>query len=431
MRLLRRLVVGSVFVSWAIPFALAETPSGMPWDLKALSRVPKVYPAPEGFQAEGVRSLMYEGEPYQGKPTRVFAYYGCPKGKPGSRRKVPAMVLVHGGGGTAFDKWVRAWNAAGYAAIAMDTCGGLPKRQPPPQPAGKPAAGKKRPKRRRTGWMRHEHSGPNGWGDFGSVDKPVKDQWTYHAVAAVVLAHSLIGSFDEVDADRTGLTGISWGGYLTCITSGVDSRFKLAVPVYGCGFLGEDSAWSAALAGMGAKGRTWLRLWDPSQYLRRAGMPMLWATGTNDFAYPFHSLQKSYRLPKGPRTLAIRVRYPHGHQWGPKEIYALADHVLKGGKPLARVTEAGRSKRTVWAAWDSPSPIAKAELIYTKDKGKWQKRMWHTAPADVQAGTRRVSATLPDGTTVYYLNLTDKRGLLVSTEHALTDASADWPAPKP
>ena len=32
-------------------------------------------------------------------------------------------VLVHGGGGTAFDAWVRLWNDRGYAAIAMDLAG--------------------------------------------------------------------------------------------------------------------------------------------------------------------------------------------------------------------------------------------------------------------------------------------------------------------
>jgi len=57
-------------------------------------------------------------------------------------------------------------------------------------------------------------------------------------------------------------------------------------------------------------------LWDPSVYLRQAAMPFLWVAGTNDFAYPMDSLQKSYRLPRGPRTLAIRVRMPHGHEPG-------------------------------------------------------------------------------------------------------------------
>ena len=59
----------------------------------------------------------------------------------------------------------------------------------------------------------------------------------------VIRAHSLVQSFAEVDAGLTGLTGISWGGYLTCMTVGVDHRFKVAVPVYGCGFLHENSAW--------------------------------------------------------------------------------------------------------------------------------------------------------------------------------------------
>ena len=31
--------------------------------------------------------------------------------------KVPGMVLVHGGGGTAFASWVKRWNDRGYAAM--------------------------------------------------------------------------------------------------------------------------------------------------------------------------------------------------------------------------------------------------------------------------------------------------------------------------
>ena len=80
--------------------------------------------------------------------------------------------------------------------------------------------------------------GPNQGDDekFGSIDKPPTEQWSYHAVAAAIRGHSLIRSFPEVDAQRTAVTGISWGGYLTCIVAGLDSRFKAAVPVYGCGF---------------------------------------------------------------------------------------------------------------------------------------------------------------------------------------------------
>lgn len=31
--------------------------------------------------------------------------------------------------------------------------------------------------------------------------------------------------------------------YMTCIAAGLDNRFKAAVPVYGCGFLHENSVW--------------------------------------------------------------------------------------------------------------------------------------------------------------------------------------------
>ncbi|MBI3922802.1 MAG: hypothetical protein HY318_15385, partial [Armatimonadetes bacterium] len=101
-----------------------KDPTGPMWDMKKLSKPPKVYPA-EGFQAEGVKALFYEGRPFKGKPTRVFAWLGMPKVEPG--KKVPGIVLVHGGGGTAFDNWVRLWAERGYAAISMDTCGCVPK----------------------------------------------------------------------------------------------------------------------------------------------------------------------------------------------------------------------------------------------------------------------------------------------------------------
>lgn len=393
-------IFGALLVLFlACGMAGAANPPAMPWNLDTLSQAPKEYPAP-GFDEKGVRALFYDGLPFQGKPTRVFAWYGVPEGAPGT--KYPAMVLVHGGGGTAFAEWVRLWTGRGYAAIAMDTCGCVPK--------GK-----------YSDWERHPDGGPAGWGGFEHADAPPEEQWSYHAVADVVLAHSLIRSYPEVDAGRIGVTGISWGGYLTCITAGVDNRFKLAVPVYGCGFLGEDSAWLDTFAGMGPEKTTrWLGLWDPSVYLGRARMPFLWVTGTNDFAYPMGSLQKSYRLPQGPRTLCVRIRMPHGHGGAgenPEEIRVFAESLLNEGKPLPKITGQGRDGTTVWATYTSETPVLRAELTHTKAAGKWQDRLWESLPATVDTAAGRVTATLPEETTVYYLNLFDDRDCAVSTEH--------------
>lgn len=382
-----------LFLAWS------AAANDVPWPIERVEAAPAFQWAPE-FKEAGVRALFFDGLPYHEQPTRVFAWYGVPEVKPGQR--CPAMVLVHGGGGTAFAEWVRLWTGRGYAAIAMDTCGCVPKGT-------------------YGHWERHEPGGPAGWGGFDAVDEPVTDQWPYHAVADVVLAHSLIRSFPEVDPERTGITGISWGGYLTCITAGVDPRFKLAAPVYGCGFLGDDSAWLDQFQKMGPeKAGRWLARWDPSVYLPRAAMPMLWVTGTNDFAYPMDSLRKSYRLPKGPRTLCLRVRMPHGHGGAgenPEEIHAFADSLLESGVVLPSLVAQGRDGRDAWARFRAPAPLTQAELLFTKDQGKWQDRKWESIPAQFDAASEEARVSLPEGTKVYYFNVTDNRGLIVSSEH--------------
>jgi dienelactone hydrolase len=369
-----------------------------PWDFKQLSSPPKVHAATT--QEPEVRALYFDSVPWKGRPTRVFAYYAAPAGN-----KLPAMVLIHGGGGTAFAEWVRIWNKRGYAAIAIDTCGNLPETAE----KGKPWNPAKK---------HHEFGGPEGWGGFAQIDEPVTDQWTYHAVAASVLAHSLIRSFPEVDPKRIGVTGISWGGYLTDIVSGVDPRFRFAAPVYGCGFLGEDSAWLKNFAQMGReRAGKWLSLWDPSVYLPNSKMPMLWVDGTNDFAYPLPSLQKSYRLPRGPRTLAIRVRMKHSHPDGaiPEEIAVFADSILKKAAPLARIT---KSSGTM-VEFKSKRPVVKAELNFTKDEGRWQDRKWESVPANLDAKAHKASAQIPSGVKAWYINLFDNNGLVVSSEHQI------------
>lgn len=383
---------------------LAAPPPPLPWNLAALSEPPQVFQDPTR-STNDVRAIFYAGLPWQGKPTRVFAYYGIPETAAG--KKVPAMVLVHGGGGSAYLPWVRLWLSRGYAAIAMDTCGAISGGGHQNHP-------------------RHEHGGPPGWGGFDQLDEPPQDQWTYHAVADVILAHSLLRSLPQVDPDKIGLTGISWGGYLACIVAGVDPRFKFAAPVYGCGFLADNSVW---VTGFGtqefprlgpAKTRQWSQLWDPAMYLRRAQLPLLWVTGANDFAYPLDSLQKSYRLPRGPRALSVRVGMAHGHGGpgeNPPEIYALAQSLFAGGAPLARITAHGHDDRRAWARVASAVPIKQAQFHYTTGTGLWQSRVWKTVPAAYDTTTGQVSAPLPEGVAACYFNVIDDRDLVVSSEH--------------
>ena len=405
----RSLLLGALFPVAALFSVVAaaepaKLPDTTPWKLDELKQPPKFEWVEE---KEPVRSLFYVGENYGGKPTRVFAYYASPKtlGTAKGNEKFPAMVLIHGGGGTAFREWAELWAKRGYAAIAMDLAGHRPLE-------GKNAHD-------RNNRTRLDDGGPNQGDDekFGSVLKEPGEQWPYHAVAAVIRAHSLIRSFPEVDADRTGVTGISWGGYLTCIVAGVDSRFKAAVPVYGCGHLEENSAWSDKLKKMTDEQRTrWTKLWDPQQYLPSVSMPILFVNGTNDFAYPLDSYQKSIDDVRGEKQIRITVNMPHGHPpgWQPQEIGLFVDQVLKQEQLLCQPGEPkfdGKEIKLTCAGTVKPKS---ASLHYTTGAEPINKRAWQTVAAKVNG--QQVTAEAPPGnTSIWFLTVEDERGSIVST----------------
>ena len=362
-----------------------------PWNLEMLKAVPK---AEWGERTNLVQSLYYEGEPFNGKPTRVFAYYARPAEGDGP---FPAMVLVHGGGGKAFSAWAEHWAKRGYCAIAMDLSGN--------GPAGRLPDG-----------------GPNQ--DDGTkfrefTDADAKDMWTYHAVAAVLRGHSLLASRHEVDRERIGVTGISWGGYLTCIVAGIDDRLKVAVPVYGCGFLHENSFWlEPRFVKMTPELRDrWVKRFDPSHYLAGVSCPILFLNGSNDFAYPMDSYKKCYQLvAERLRKVSVKIKLPHGHIWTFGEVDQFVDSHLKGGEPLATLADMKLAGDNATAKVTAPVAITKAEFHFTTDSGPWQKRNWQTAAA--QVADSLVTAKLPaERPLVCFLSVTDSRGVAVSTQH--------------
>lgn len=361
---------------------------GALWNLKELQRPPGIE---WGERSNCLQALYYPGEPLNGKPTRVFAWLGRPEGK----GPFPAMVLVHGGGGKAFPDWAEFWAKRGYVAISMDLAGCGPAG---PLLDGGP-----------------DQTDKNKFREFSGGD--ATNMWTYHAVADAIRAHSLLLGLPEVDKRRTGLTGMSWGGYLTCIIAGVDHRFKVAVPVYGCGFLHENSYWLNTLTKMQPEHRErWVRLFDPSSYLEQVRCPILFLNGTTDFAYPMDSYKKSYSLVRSSRWLSVQIGLPHHHIWDFGEVLAFVDWALAGGAPLPKVSELRIRAGQAQASVRSKTGISKAELCYTTDTGVWQKRKWQSQPATIANGD--ISARLPsERPLVCFISVTDARGLKVSTQH--------------
>ena len=373
-------------------------PKTLPWDINSLSK-PPIYVWLDSNTP--VRSLLYDGPPFKGNSTKIFAYYTTPgllSGDASKDSNLPAMVLVHGGGGTAFKEWVEIWARRGYAAIAMDLSGCQPEPNYTRLPQGGPMMDEK--------------------DIFGNVDAPIMNQWPYHAVADVILAHSLIISFQEVNSNKTGITGISWGGFLTCITVGVDKRFKAAVAVYGCGFISDASAWLPDFAKMQPSHKEkWVNLWDPSVYIGSASVPLFFVTGTNDPAYWLESYAKTYRLVKGEHNLRITPNMPHDyvHAWAPPEIGLFVDQYLKGGTPLPRIKLPRLRNGFIEADVDAKTKLTKAEVFYTIQNAPNIDRKWSSIEARIQ-DVNIIAKAPPADIRIYFVTVTDERGAMVSSE---------------
>jgi dienelactone hydrolase len=385
-----------------------------PWSLKTLQKPPAVTWID---RSSPIRSLTYRNEKFQERETDVFAFYATPgsiSGDPTKDRNLPAVVLIHGGGGTAFAEWAWLWANRGYAAIAMDLSGRRPAAPKFDARTGELIANLRAER------SRLDRGGPEAdhIAKFANVGGDVTDDWQFHAVAAVVRAHSLVRGFPEVDADRTAVTGISWGGYMTCLVASIDDRFKAAVPVYGCGFLyAGESVQKRLIDELTPKKRAeWIRVYEPSAWLSRCRMPILFVNGTNDKHYPLTSYARSYGLVKGPRQIRIEVNMRHSHVagWAPAEIGLFIDQHLKNGPALPKLGRPTSAAGIASVTVASPLSLKKAELHFTTDSGPLVSRRWQSTTASINGET--ISAKVPGNATIWLLSATDSRDAMVSTE---------------
>lgn len=369
------------------------------WDLKGLCN-------PPSFKwidsISNVRSLVYESVPFEGKPTYVFAYYSNPDlllgEKPG--KSYPGVVLIHGGRGTAYKEWVEKWAAEGYAAIAMDLNGkgknGEPLSSPGPI-------------------MNQRFYFSNI--DFGNL----KDMWSYHAVARVILAHSFLLSRPEVNNEKTCLTGISWGGYLTCLVASIDNRFKAAVPVYGCGYYNESDVFRDEFLKMTPKGSAkWMKYFDPSSYLPYATQPILFINGNVDFGFNIVQYSKSYNLAgKCEKSISIRPNMQHGHLqgWQPIEIKYFFESKLNGGIPLPKVAEVETTDSICKTSYTSTVGLRAASFYYSSDTiSTNQERIWSEISAQIDQVHKTISCNISDDKFQFaFFFVTDHREVSVSS----------------
>ncbi|MEI6537454.1 MAG: prolyl oligopeptidase family serine peptidase, partial [Verrucomicrobiaceae bacterium] len=253
------------------------------------------------------------------------------------------------------------------------------------------------------------------------LQRDAHDIWGYQAISAIVRGHALLESFPEIDKERIGATGISWGGYLSTMIAGFDPKLKVVVPVFGCGFFQEHGAWEELLnKKMTNKNmRKWVALFDPSSHTQHAHCAMMFANGINDSHFPMNTMKKSALQCQGPVTMCHIMQIVHQHRWDIREVEPFVDSVIDYGTPFLQVSRIKRENQNVSATYNGPVDTRRATLVFTCDSGPWRPRVWDSTPAQLDTKTHTISASLPQTkkVTAFYLMLTDERGFNVSTLH--------------
>lgn len=363
-----------------------------------------------------IQAITYDGAAIGSQKTKVFAYVGFPVGA-SADKKVPAIVLVHGGGGHAYAEWIKLWTDRGYAAIAMDTTGYFPSAQ------GKGIAGRGSDVPDLWHYGLYGDFAEAGYGDAPNNDEmhaysqTLEQQWMYHAVTDTILAHTILAGDSRVDSSKIGIAGISWGGVIASLAIGWDTRYAFAIPIYGSGYLDLALSWAGPLFSQSeTKG-----MWSAADRFDRVLMPVLWLGWSNDFCFSINSNSRSYEATKqAGAILSMKLQWEHSHLhgWQPLESYRFADSIVKGGPSLTTcVTEpAGRSfSFHIKTAGDVIGVTARAcyireRLSYSaKPPDAWPATIdqtWETAPCAVEGDT--VRGTLPCEAVGYYVELTTK-----------------------
>lgn len=390
------LITATVLVAASLARAVAEDAI---FDVPALIATP-LHPQTlsraehDGLVTEEVR---FHSEADGDKQVEIFAYFSYPQGAD----KLPAYIWNPGGLGQANTAFTELGAKRGYAVLCIDF----------PQPGY-----------RSTGGYPINSSLELG-------DDP-RQAPIYHGAVALLKAVSYLESRPEVDRDRIGMAGSSWGGFFTTLMVGIDPRLKVGSCLYGTGNLQLGNAW---WDGQSRNGRTpptpaererWRQTLDPAWRLPTKKTPIAWFTGTNDAFYLMPGLMKSYEMAAGPKHLMLLPNWDHALPATQHDdlIFTWLDVYLQGKPPLPVLSpvqvrnEAGR----LVAQWDvegvGEGDVVQADLIASYgDSGNWRARYWHTFPAKVEGKTCR--AELPDASDVCYVSgsVIDERGFRTST----------------
>ncbi|WEK34872.1 MAG: acetylxylan esterase [Candidatus Pseudobacter hemicellulosilyticus] len=315
-------------------------------------------------------------------PTEVFAILV----RPAASGQYPGLLLLHGGGGNAAGELPKAisWAKQGYIVMILDEPGIADPKKAPASNG-------------------HWKSFPYGQQRFTALPD-LTHSTIFDGVLSCVQALYLLHEQPNVLKDRIGVTGVSWGGYMTTMLAGLAPAYvHAAFSTYGCGFYDTQSTFLKELQAMPEEQRSvWLRYLDAGRRAKNMAAPYFVAAAANDnWFYPpavmatlaaVNAPANHFFAPNANHSAPIPGGNGNKERTGTMDMELLYfNYYLKGqGQPLplisgecaGAITDAELAVQFYAAG---PAQPLHARVFYSTDT-VWTKRQWQERPATAIAG---------------------------------------------
>ena len=297
-------------------------------------------------QGVTLKYLRYFSHTIGDFPLEMAAILAFPK-TPGPH---PALLHLHGGAQCANAGIALAWAERGYVTLCPDWS----------VPANM-----------------HQSAHATRWPDNTPPAHEslleAEDATIGHVVRGVRHGISLLAALPEVQADRIGMVGISWGGLMTWLVNGTDTRLRTAIALYGSGRTAGHPM-----------SESWRKNFQPESVAAAQHAPILHLNGTHDF---FGHLETSEALLKKVGPKARRFYVPnedHGLNESARQCaWAWLDLHLRGDGQLPPEPDA------------HPTPGKRFFHARSMDRSA----VWRELPAGPlpEAGCGYITETHPNG----------------------------------
>lgn len=329
---------------------------------------------------------------YLGLESYAFSYLGMPENPSGK-----AILLLHGGGGTAYYEWVQRWMDFGFIALAIDLGGHVPTV---------------------TGnlnsypydlYTKSPYTTPTNK-NYNDASLPIEETWMHYATRTAIIANSFLHNLEGVDPYQIGVSGISWGGVITSIITGYDNRFAFSIPIYSTlNQVGTDSSFSSYYEKNPAA-----KVWDDDKALSLIETPIHFVVSNVDRSGRLDSSSKTLsRTKNGSMTVLKDLLHAHSIAVDVIEPYTFANKIINKEELVTFDSKPDFSQTSVTLSIPENTTIDQSFIVYSTDikniSASWSKR-------NISLEGTNLTYVIPEGTTMFYISVVDTFGNTWSSE---------------